>query len=295
MATASAPGELQLVVSRRTVADHLRDIWAYRELLAQLVRRELKVKYKGSSLGFVWSMLNPAFLLTIYFLVFKILGNALPLFALWLLCGLLVWNFFSTSVSGATAAITGNSYLVGKVRFPREILPLAVVGAFLVHFFLQAVVLVGALAVFRHGIAWSYLPLVFVALVTLVVFVSALALVASAINVYARDTQHLLELMILGWFWLTPILYDYGLISRKLDEWGLPSWLPLINPVTPIVIAFQRTFYNATEAGGRGILPDASALWYLRNLGVVLAVSVVLVLVAVKVFDRAEGGFAEVM
>jgi ABC-type polysaccharide/polyol phosphate export permease len=294
-AVRSTAGDLQLVVPHRTIRDHLRDIWAYRELLVQLVRRELKVKYKNSSLGFVWSMLNPAFLLAVYFLVFKILGNALPLFALWLICGLLVWNFFSTALGGATGSITGNSYLVGKVRFPREILPLSVVGAFLVHFFLQAVVLVGAVAVFGRGVAWTYLPLVPLALITMVVLVSSVAMFLSAINVYARDTQHLQELVILGWFWLTPILYDYGLVSGKLKEWDLPSWLPLINPVTSIVIVFQRTFYNATAIPERAILPDGSPFWYLRNLAIVFVIALGLFIAAIKVFDKAEGGFAEVM
>ena len=103
-----------------------------------LVRKELKVKYKDSSLGFFWSMLNPAMYLVVFYVVFQIiLGSGIPFFAIYLLSGLLAWNLFSGSVTGATGSIVSNGSLVNKVYFPREILPLATVGANLVHFFLQ--------------------------------------------------------------------------------------------------------------------------------------------------------------
>ena len=141
--------ELHLVAPRQPVSAHLRDIWRFRELLRNLVRKELKVKYKNSVLGFAWSMLNPLFLLAVYTVVFNILGTAFDYFTIWLLIGILVWNLFSTSVVAGTTSISGNGYLVNKVRFPREVLPLASVGAALVHFFLQSLVLVVVLAVVR--------------------------------------------------------------------------------------------------------------------------------------------------
>src|SRR4051794_12859230 len=129
-----ADQEMRLVAPRRSVRQHVADLWAYRELLRQLVRRELKVKYKNSVLGFVWSLLNPAFTAAIYYLVFVVfLPNGVPSFHIWLLAGLLLWQFFSTALVGGTMSVTGNSFLVGKVRFPREVLPLAAVGAALVH------------------------------------------------------------------------------------------------------------------------------------------------------------------
>ncbi|MGH9181961.1 MAG: ABC transporter permease, partial [Acidimicrobiales bacterium] len=143
-------------------------IWRYRELLAGLVRKELKVKYKNSALGFFWSMLNPALYLVVFYVVFvKILRAGIPEFPIYLLSGLLVWNLFSTSLSAATGSVVGNSAIVKKVAFPREILAMASVGASLVHFFLQAVVLLGALAVFRHTPSFTYMALLPVALVTL--------------------------------------------------------------------------------------------------------------------------------
>lgn len=291
------------VVPKRSVVQHLADIWRYRELLRQLVRKELKVKYKNSSLGFLWSLLNPAMMVVIYYLVFAIIfKSGIPKFPIWLLSGLLVWNLFSSSLAASTASITGNSYLIGKVRFPREILPLASVGAGLVHFFLQGIVLVATLLLFRHGIAWGYVWLVPLALVTLTLFTAALALALSAINVYARDTQHLLELLLTVWFYLTPIIYPYRFASDRLTNTSIPAFLPLLNPITSVVMAFQRSLYgivetrDSTGAVRTAMLPaHADQLWYLRNLGIVFAITLGLFVVAIKVFDRAEGNFAEVM
>src|SRR6478752_669864 len=132
--------ELQLVAPRQPVSAHLRDIWRFRELLRNLVRKELKVKYKKSFLGFLWSMINPLFLLVVYSFVFNVLGTAFQYFTIWLLIGILVWNVFNTSVLTGTTSVSGNGFLVNKVSFPREVLPLSSVGAALVHFFLQSLV-----------------------------------------------------------------------------------------------------------------------------------------------------------
>jgi ABC-2 type transport system permease protein len=116
-------------------------------------------------------------------------------------------------------------------------------------------------------------------------------------NVYARDTQHLLELALLAWFWMTPIVYPWGLVAGSLREEGLSTGLALLNPMTSVVLAFQRAFYGITESFGPGrpgiILPDEGSLWFLRNLAIVGAVSLVLLVLAVRLFDRLEANFAE--
>jgi len=311
MAATSIPEpELHLVAPRQPVAAHLRDIWRFRELLRNLVRKELKVKYKNSALGFVWSMLNPLFLLVVYGVAFSILGNAFEYFTIWLLIGLLIWNLFNVSLLAGTTSITGNSYLVNKVRFPREVLPLASVGAALVHFFLQSSVLVLILVVLRYNVDWAYMWLIPIALLTLLVFAASLAILFGAMNVYLRDTGHLLELWMMAWFWLSPILYGYMLVANKIAEHGINGNILLLNPVTPVLITFQRALYGqpnsykttidpVTHQSVRQIdqhlLPDSSVWWYLRNLGFVLAGATILFLVAIKIFDKAEGNFAEVM
>jgi ABC-2 type transport system permease protein len=294
------------VAPRRSIVGHIRDIWTYRELLYQLVRKELKVKYKNSTLGFAWSLLNPAFLMLIYWLVFDVFLNASqPKFPIWILSGLLIWNFFAGALVAGTNSVTGNSYLVGKVRFPREILPLASVGAALVHFLLQTVVLLVAMVAFRIHFHFAALGLVIPALFVTVVLVAALAMLLSAVNVYARDTQHLLELLMLAWFWLTPILVPYSVIAKKFDNKGLPSNLLLFNPMADVVIVMQRGFYGITNSvttdplTGKDVvnqyLPYDSLWWYARNLAIVLVAASVLVAVAIKIFDKAEGNFAEVL
>jgi ABC-2 type transport system permease protein len=275
-----------------------REVWRYRELLGNLVRKELKVKYKNSALGFVWSLLNPALYLVVFYVVFQLVLKAgIPNFAIFLLAGLLPWNLFATSLGASCQSIVGNASLVGKVWFPREILPLAAVGAALVHFFLQASVLLAALVVFRYAPDPAYIPVALVALVVLVVLAAALGIALSAANVPLRDTAHLLELALLGWFWVTPIVYQYQALGDRLGNWAL------LNPMTPIVLSFQRAIYgeHTMEAGGSSrlgtnttaILPDESVLWYFRNVAVLGVVSVVLLLGALWLFGRLEGDFAE--
>ena len=157
----SPPGErvVREMSRRPNPLQRLRNVWAYRELLGNFVRKELKVKYKNSILGFLWSLVNPLLYLVVFSLVFKeILRTNVPYFAIFLLSGLLAWNLFSTGVNGGTVSITGNASLVQRVWFPREILPLASIGAALVHFFLQFLVLIGALLVFRRSPDWPAVP-----------------------------------------------------------------------------------------------------------------------------------------
>jgi ABC-2 type transport system permease protein len=260
-----------------------------------MVRKELKVKYKNSALGFLWSMLNPAMYLVVFYVVFQlVLGSGIPYFPIFLLSGLLAWNLFSVSLGGATGSIVGNSSLVNKVYFPREILPLAAVGANIVHFFLQGVVLILGLIAFRFSVDLTYLWLAIPALAVLLVFTSAVGIFLACVNVYARDTQHLLELALLAWFWMTPIVYQWALPAAQLEARGLPVSLALLNPMTSVVLAFQRAFYGiVTTDGGLRLLPEADQWWYLRNLALVGAVSVVLFFLAVRLFDRLEANFAE--
>lgn len=287
------------VVSARTgLAPRLAEIWDYRELLAGLVRKELKVKYKDSALGFIWSMLNPLLYLVIFTIVFQVLlRNGLPRFPIYLLSGLLAWNLFANSLAAATTSITSNGSIVKKVHFPREILPLASVGAGLVHFFLQALVLLAALVVFRHPVDPAFLLMALPALVVLTVLLSACAIALSAVNVYLRDTQHLLELVLLTWFWLTPIVYPYRLVADHLAESGR-GWLVFLNPMVSIVLVFQRGIYNVVESGSGdatiAILPTGAGVgWYLGHLAIVGGASVLLLLGALRLFSRLEGNLAE--
>jgi ABC-2 type transport system permease protein len=265
----------------------VRDIFRYRELLINLVRKDLKVRYKSSVLGFLWSLLNPAMLLVVYYFVFSVLlGSGIPRFPIYLLSGLLVWNLFNVGLSSATGSVVASSGIVNKVWFPREVLPLSAIGAAVVHFFLQGLVMVLTLLVFRHPVSWSYLPLLPLGLVALLLFLAALSLLMSAINVYLRDMQHLVEIALLPWFFCSPIVYSYELITDKLGRW---QWIYLLNPVTPVVLVFQRAIYG----GYSDVVEKFPYWWYVRNLVAVIVASLLLLTFALAVFRRLEGNFTE--
>jgi ABC-2 type transport system permease protein len=304
------PGQERLTVPARRHSDtvsvvsadlqllaRVKAIWRSRELLILFVRTDLKVKYKSSVLGYLWSMLNPALVLAIYYLIFKVITRStIPLFAIWLFAGLLVWNLFNVAAMSATGVVVGRAGIVKKVAFPRELLALSQVGVAFFLFLIQVVVMVLALVAFGISPAYQYLPLVPLALVVLLMFTGALSIFLSAVNVYLRDTQHLTEVVLMAWFWLTPIVYSYGQVSKQLKAHHL-VWLFLANPITPIAMTFQRAIYGKTSYVYQGntyqLLPHSGIGGYALGLGAELVVVSVLFILALVVFGKLEGNFAE--
>jgi ABC-2 type transport system permease protein len=284
-----------------SVRQRLREIWLSRELLVYLVRTEIKVKYKNSVLGLVWSMIAPAMTLAIYFVVFQFISkNGIPHFVIFLFAGLLLWNLFQLGVQTGTGVIVANAGIVKKVSFPREILALAAVGSASVFFFFQAIVMVIFLVVFHSAPAWNYLPLVVLALVAALVLASGLAILLSSINVYLRDTQHLIEVVMTAWFWACPIVYSFqNQLALRLGQRGI-TWVYFLNPITPLVLSFQRALYarvtvHSTVAPHPIVneLPAHGFAWYAGlDLGV-LGLGLVVFYLALVVFGRLEGNFAE--
>ncbi len=269
------------------------------ELLAELVRKDLKVKYKNSALGFVWSLANPLLYLAVFTLVFSgFLNNGIDWFAVLFMSGLLVWNFFNLSTLSATGAVVGNANLVRKVRFPRIVLPLSSVGFAGVHFALQMFVFFVFLVPIYPEAFGPQLWLVVPALAVAVVFTVAMSLLASALNVRYRDVEHLLEIALLAWFWLTPIVYRVGLVQ---EHFGRAPWLfklYMANPMTAVVVAMQRAIYRTpvvhTKRGELlQVLPAGGYGFYLRWLGVAAVVSLVLLAVGLWTFRRLQADFAE--
>lgn len=303
----------RVVSARVSLRARLLEIWRSRELLVFLVRKELKVKYKNSALGFAWSMLNPALVLAVYYIVFTVfLPNGIPHFALYLFSGLLAWNLFNTALLGSAGAIVNNAAIVKKVSFPREILALSQVGTACVFFAFQGGVLIAFFAGFRYAPDWPYLPLILLAFLALVMFTSAFSIFLSAINVYLRDTQHLIEVLLTAWFWGAPVVYSFALVYQKLSTHRLLMiphthlvWLYLLDPMAPIVLAFQKALYGQNSpvvlktVGGHVTHTTVNVLhafpysWYIEVLLVVLGVSFLLFLGAMALFGRIEGNFAE--
>jgi ABC-2 type transport system permease protein len=288
----------RVVSAHINVMARLVEIWRSRELLVYLVRTEIKVKYKNSVLGLVWSMIAPAMTLAVYTVVFGVfLKNGIPNFVIFLFSGLLLWNFFQTGVIAATGVVVNNAGLVKKVSFPREILALAAIGSAGVFLFFQILVMAIFMLVVSNAPAWGLMWLLVV----------ALALLLASVNVYLRDTQHLIEVLVgAAWFWACPIVYSYqATVSAKLAEHGI-TWLYFLNPMTPLVMTFQRVLYAKTgmvtlstvnPATGlhnkAQLLPSWGSLTYVWMDAAVLGVGVILFFVGMNVFGRLAGNFAE--
>lgn len=266
------------------------------ELLSQLVRKDLKVKYQGSALGFTWSLANPLLLMSIYYLVFGVvLNNGVPGFPIFLMCGLLPWTAFASAIGTASGAVLGNAGLVKKVRFPLEVLPLAAVGYALVHFVLQLGVLLVVTGGFRHDFSPAFL-LIIPALALLVLFATGLSFLVAALNVRYRDTAHVVEIATLVWFWLNPVLYTSQLVKQHLHSL---YWLYFLNPMATVVTTFQRAIFvkdsytNKVTGQTQHALADPGYVFYGRNLVIGFAIAGLMLWFGRRVFVRMQADFAE--
>ncbi len=292
--TAGLPAAATPLLAARQRADAQRRVrW---ELLSELVRKDLKVKYQGSVLGFAWSLANPLLLMAIYYFVFAIvLRNGIPGFAIFIVSGLLPWTAFASAVTAGATSVVANSGLVKKVRFPLQVLPLSAVGYAVVHFALQLGAVLVLTASIRHVYSVAFL-LIVPAIVLLVLFSTALSYLAAALNVRYRDTAHVVEIALLVWFWLNPVVYPAVLVREQLHSW---YWVYFLNPMATVVTTFQRAiFVNDAYVDKNSHLPghalaDAGYAFYLRNLLVGFAVSIVLMLLARRLFRRMQVDFAE--
>jgi ABC-2 type transport system permease protein len=262
----------------------------------------VKVKYKGSVLGMAWSMLNPLLYLAVFGVITTIiLPRPVPHFPIYLFSGLLAWNVFSGALGLAARSVIDNGNLVNKVYFPREVLPLASLGTTLVDFSLQAVVLAGFMVAFGYGFWGSNLLLLPLAFTALLLFTLAVGLFVAAVNVRYRDTQHLLSVALLLWFWFTPIIYPSGLLYQELrpvEVLGVSAFhLVLVNPMVGIVEGFHRALYRAIEPigpdGPVAVLLPVSLGWLALMIAGIAVGSLVLLWLAWRTFFRMSGDFAE--
>ena len=281
------------------VGERLRVLAAHREILANLVRKELKVKYAASVLGAVWSLLNPLAYLAVFSFVAKVLGAGIPNYPVYLLSGLLAWNLFSASMGSGARAVLDNANLVKKVAFAREILPLSAVGVGLVDFALQSAVLLLYIIVSGYGLHLPELALWPLAFVTLLVLTVALSLWFSALNVRYRDVGHLLNIALLVWFWASPIVYaefQVQQLAEKQTWFGIPRLaFYLLNPMVDIVAGFHRALYGFVTPEGQltPVLFHKSLGWVAGIVTITLVVSLIGLRLAWGYFFNRSGDFAE--
>jgi len=266
----------------------LRELWSYRELIRNLVERDLKVRYKNSALGIAWSWLNPLLMMLVLTIVFTVMAaqNRQPAYHVSVLIGILAWNFFSASVIGATGSIVNNAHLIKKVYFPRAALPVAVVIANMINFMIALPVffaLAWLSGVPLTGQVWLIIWLPVVLLVQ-VIFTVGIGLILSTVNVFYRDTQIIMEVVMLAWFFLTPIVYPIETVPQTATLLGaafdLRRLVYIVNPMASIISSYRDVLYWGHTIG---------ADFFLRTAITALAMLVI----GYAVFDRYARRFAE--
>lgn len=272
---------------KESIMKNLKELYDYRQMIFSLVKKDLRGRYKGSVLGFLWTFLNPLLQLIVYSIVFStIFRSGIQKFYLYLFVGLLPWMFFSSALTVGSVSVISSKDMVKKIYFPREVLPIAYVTSSFVNMLLCflvvfAVMIVGGIdpdSVF-HWTALLYLPIVMI-----VEYVLALgfAMIASALTVYFRDLEHILGIITMAWMYATPILYDISMIQNILVEKGMEKLMHLymLNPMTPIIVAYHQILYY-------GQAPDLSTLLSAVVLGLFFLI------LGYLIFRKLQRGFAE--
>ncbi len=235
--------------ARIALIDKILELVRYRELLRNLVIRDLKVRYKNSVLGFLWSLLNPLMMMVIFTVVFTIMlpNNTIDRFPVFVLCALLPWNFFSSSVMTSVHSVVGSAHLIKKIYFPREVLPLSTVLANLVNFLLAMVVLFAMMFVFKTPFTVWVLLLPVIILVQ-VIFTLGLAFFLSTLNVFYRDTAAIMDVAVLAWFFLTPVFYPITILPHYRALFGLSLDIQrlayILNPMASLIASYRVILYH---------------------------------------------------
>lgn len=216
----------------------IKELWNYREMIISLVKRDLKSRYKGSVLGFLWMLLNPLLQLCVYTAVFSvIMRTGIEKYYLFLFVALVPWIFFSTCLSGGTTVVFAQKDMVKKIYFPRQVLPIVFTTSQFINMLLSFIIIF--IVVFCSGIGLYPKALAYLPMVMAIEYILALGItfLASALTVYFRDLEHILGIVSMAWMYLTPVLYDVSSVPEK--------YLPVfqLNPMTPIIVAYRDILY----------------------------------------------------
>lgn len=250
------------------------------------------MRYRGSVLGFLWTLIKPIILLAVYFVILgQVLGAARGVdnFGIYVFSGLTIYLLFSESLGAAAGSIVGNGGLVKKIYLPREIFPLASVGGAIFMFAMQLLVLIGAIVAFQEwpepkGMLY-FLPSV----ALILIYVIAIGLMLSAMNVYLRDVQYITEILLTLMMWGSPIVYSWQMVKDVMLRFDLPAWLLEVytnNPLTLAVLGFHRALWSGGTAAD---YPDDLAL----RMGIAGLVGIALLVLAHWGFQRMQGNLAQ--
>ena len=253
----------------------IKDLYAYRQLLKSNIKKEIRGKYKGSFLGVLWSFVNPLLSALVYAIVFPIiLKNSSPHYVTFIVIGIIPWTYFTTVLNQGTTCILVNAGILKKVYFPREILPISIATSGLVNFLISCLIIF--IFLICSGIGFSfyifYLPLI---IITQYILQLSIIFITSAVNVYIRDAEYIINFVVMMLFYATPILYSQDMFIGSKFEWIIK-----INPFATIITCYRDIlFYKSAP--------------HLKSLLIVLGCSIILFFIGKKIFDKLEKGFAE--
>lgn len=272
----------------------LGQLWERRELLFLLVKRELTARYKDSSIGIVWSLVRPiAQLLIYYFAIGVVLGasRAVPDFAIFVFVGLTSWGLFAEILALSTTSIVNNAGIVKKVYLPGEVFPLSAVGSALFNFAVQLVILIIATFIFGSPPLAKNLVYAPIAFLVILIFGTAVGFFLAALNVYFRDVQHIIDVIIILLFWASPIVYSFTYVHNALQG----NWLEqlyLANPITIGIIGMQKAFWTSGTTA-TGDMAQTFPENLVPLLFISLGFSIVLLWLSQRVFSRMQKNFAQ--
>lgn len=252
----------------------LKNLYEYRELLKSNVKKEIRGKYKGSFLGVLWSFINPLLQVLVYAIVFPyIMRIQTDNYLIFLIIGIIPWTFFTTVINQGMITVRMNSGIIKKVYFPREILPISVATSGLVNFLISCIIILLFCIFGGVGISWH---LIFLPLIMLIEYIFSLGLVLglSAINIYIKDTEYIVQFILNMLFYATPILYQSSLFPSKI------RWILDINPMAQIINSYRDIFLYHQIPG-------------LSNIIYILIISVIVFFIGLAIFRKLEKGFAE--
>ena len=238
----------------------VKELYAYREMIISLVRKDLRGRYKGSVLGFLWTFINPLLQLMVYTIVFSVILKAgIDKFYLFLFVALVPWIFFSSAITGGATSILSQQDMVKKIYFPRQVLPISYVTSSFVNMLLCFLVIFGVLIITGYGI--NYIALLYLPIAMIVEYILAMGigLLSAALTVYFRDLEYILGIITMAWMYLTPIMYSVDMVPEK--------FVPIfnLNPMTPIIVVYRDILYYKS-------VPQISTLLHAFILGIIVLI-----------------------
>ncbi len=253
----------------------LHELYQYREMIASLVRKDLKGRYKGSVLGFLWTFINPLLQLLVYTMVFSvILKSGIPNYYLHLFVALVPWIFFASSLTTGAKLVLDQKNMIKKIYFPREVLPVAYTISSFCNMLFSFIIVFAVIAVMGLGISLTALPWLIPVMLIQFLLVLGVNLITSSVTVYIRDLEHIMGVLSMAWMYLSPVVYGIDFVP---DSWR--SWY-LFNPMAPLILAYRDILYYKRAP-------------QLPHLGLALAVSLAVLALGALIFSRLQRRFAE--